>query len=354
MSINDISFARRGLLRWFRRHQRDLPWRRSRDPYPIWISEVMLQQTQVKTAVPYFESFLKAFPTVEALAAAPVDRVLAVWSGLGYYRRARQLHQAAREIVRRRGFPGTARELEELPGIGPYTAAAVASIAFDEAVLSLDGNVERVLSRYLALAEDPKRRRPRAALLAAGAALLDPEHPGESNQALMELGATVCVPRRPRCGECPLKEGCRGHATGEPERFPPPRRRRPSERIAWSVAVVERQGRVLFFRRSEASDFLPGMWELPNVPHDAAIEGLQQALAASYGGRWRLGEASFKVRHAITYRSLTLHVHRAGYVAGHRGSGPAAAWIDPSSLAGVGLSSMFEKVLARWSEVGEP
>lgn len=313
----------------------------------------MLQQTQVKTVVPYFEGFLETFPTVAALAAAPVDQVLAVWSGLGYYRRARQLHRAAQEIVERRSFPNSARELEELPGIGPYTAAAVASIAFGEAVTSLDGNVERVLSRYLALAGDPKQRRRRAALLAAGAALLDPEHPGESNQALMELGATVCVPRRPRCGECPLKELCRGRASGDPERFPPPRRRRPSERIAWSVAVVERQGRVLFFRRSPDSDFLPGMWELPNVSHGADLEGLEQALAASYGGRWRLAEAAFAVRHAVTFRSLTLHVHRAGLVAGRRGGGPTAAWIDPAKRAEYGLSSMFDKVLTRWSEVGD-
>lgn len=312
----------------------------------------MLQQTQVKTVIPYFESFIEAFPTAEALAAAPVEKVLGIWSGLGYYRRARQLHRAAREIVTRGSFPRSARELAELPGVGPYTAAAVASIAFGEAVPALDGNVERVLSRYLALAGDPRRQR--AVLVGAGTALLDPEHPGESNQALMELGATVCVPRWPRCGECPLSAGCRGRRTGRPERFPPPRRRRPSEKIAWSVAVVERRGRVLFFQRPQSSDFLPGMWELPNVAHGADLEGLQEALAASYGGRWRLEEASFKVRHGITWRSLTLHVHRAGFVASRRGSGRPAAWIEPSERAGYGLSSMFEKVLARWSDVREP
>jgi A/G-specific adenine glycosylase len=313
----------------------------------------MLQQTQVRTAIPYFESFLERFPTVEALAALPVERVLAAWSGLGYYRRARQLHQAAREIVSRGGFPHTARELEELPGIGAYTAAAVASIAFDEGVPALDGNVERVLSRYLALAGDPKRRPQRAALLAAGAALLDPEHPGEGNQSLMELGATVCVPRRPRCGECPLAESCRGRAAGDPGRYPPPRRRRPSERIVWSVAVVERNGKVLFFQRPETSGFLPGTWELPNVSRQGALEGLEQALADAYGGRWRLEEASFKVRHAVTYRSLTLRVHRARYAARSSAAGPPAAWIDPEERAEYGLSSMFEKVLARRSDLGD-
>ena len=165
----------------------------------------MLQQTQVKTVIPYYEAFLERFPNVETLAAASIGEVLASWSGLGYYRRARQLHRAAQEVVHRgEGLPENARALEKLPGIGPYTAAAVASIAFGEAVPVLDGNVERVLSRYVALSEDPKRRAHRNTLLALAAEILDRERPGESNQAMMELGATVCTPRRPQCGSCPI------------------------------------------------------------------------------------------------------------------------------------------------------
>lgn len=348
MTYRTATEEARALLKWYRYRRRELPWRRERDPYRIWVSETMLQQTRAETVVPYYKSFLKKFPSVEALAASPIDEVLAAWSGLGYYRRARQLHRAACEVVERGGFPETARELETLPGIGPYTAAAVASIVFCESVPVLDGNVERVLSRCLALTGDPKKRRQRVVLLEKAAELLDPRSPGESNQALMELGATVCVPRRPRCGECPLKEGCRGHAVGDPERFAPPRRRRPIERVAWSVAVVERRGRTLFFQRSPASDVLGGMWELPNVVRSQDLDELQKALAASYGGVWRLERASFRVRHSITFRSLTLHVHRARYTAGRRGAGPPRAWIAPSERAGYGLSSMFEKVLKHW------
>lgn len=335
------------LMSWYKQYRRDLPWRNTRDPYRIWVSEVMLQQTQVKTAIPYYEAFLTRFPTVEDLAAAHIDEVLALWSGLGYYRRARQMHQAAIEIVAEQvGFPGSAEGLLRLPGIGPYTAAAVASIAFGEVVPVLDGNVERVLSRYLALDEDPERRQPRDILLAKAAEFLDPRCPGESNQALMELGATVCMPRKPMCKSCPLEAGCQGYMSGHPERFPPLRQRRKVEKISWALALVERQGRVLFFRRPNTSEVLPGMWEIPNVPHVKDIASLKSSLITSYGGIWNLEGESLQVRHSITYRSLTLHVHPAKLLGPVR-EDREAAWISPLERADYGISSMFEKVLRR-------
>jgi len=328
------------LLRWYDERRRDLPWRKTDDPYGIWVSEVMLQQTRVETVVPYYEAFLARFPSIESLAAADVGEVLASWSGLGYYRRARQLHRAAQEAASSGGLPTSSAELRKLPGIGPYTAAAVASIAFGEVVPVLDGNVERLLCRRLALAEDAKRSDVRRRLEDAAAKLLDPERPGDSNQALMELGATVCVPRRPRCGSCPLARGCRGRT--DPERYPAPRRRREVERLDWTVALVERRGRALFFRRPEGIGLMPGLWELPNA--EGTDDLVEEALSDTYGGGWRLGEQVARVRHGVTFRSITLFVRRAVYVAGSPVEGRDAAWLRPEDRPRYGISSMFEKV----------
>jgi A/G-specific adenine glycosylase len=297
------------LIDFFDERGRDLPWRHTRDPYAIWISEVMLQQTQVRTVLPRYLSFLETFPNVESLAAAHVDRVLAQWSGLGYYRRARQLHAAAREIVARGAFPNTAADILTLPGIGPYTAAAVASIAFDEQVPVLDGNVERVLSRFLALAEDPKRSEVRRILLRQAAQMLTPERPGDGNQALMELGATICRPAQPSCDLCPLRSDCRGWQ--EPHRYPRPRQRRAVERLEMAIAVVEHVGRLLFFRRSEDAEIMPGLWELPMVESISAGKDLAARLATAYGGVWETGPVIANLRHTITFRDLRLEVRSA-------------------------------------------
>src|SRR3954447_16114758 len=251
------------LLTWFDQHRRDLPWRRTSDPYKIWLSEVMLQQTRVETVLPFYNRFLERFPTVEDLARAEVEEVLALWSGLGYYRRARQLHAAAREIAAAGAFPSTLEGLLALPGIGAYTTAAVASIAFGVAAPVMDGNVERVLSRCLALDADPHASAGRRQLLAAAAELLDPLRPGDSNQALMELGATLCSPRNPKCLLCPLRSGCRAAAEGDPERYPVPKTKREPERHRLLVAVVEEASGVLLFRRPDDSTLLAGTWELP-------------------------------------------------------------------------------------------
>jgi A/G-specific adenine glycosylase len=338
------------LLEWFDRHRRDLPWRRTGDPYKIWLSEVMLQQTRVETVLPFYNRFLEKFPTVEDLARADLEEVLTLWSGLGYYRRARQLHAAARKVAEMGGFPSTPEGLRELPGIGDYTAAAVASIAFGVAVPVLDGNVERVLSRVLALDEDPRSSGARRHLLAAAADLLDPRRPGDSNQALMELGATICVPRRPRCLLCPLLPGCRAAREGDPERYPLPKAKREPERHRLLVAVVENGQGVLLFRRPDDSSLLAGTWELPWVGLErdgvVAVESPEEALAARYGGVWILGPRSAGVRHGITHRDIEVDVHRAELCwGGEVRDGMAAGWFDEEGRAGLPLSSLVGKVM---------
>ncbi len=329
------------LLAFFDREQRDLPWRRDRDPYRIWISEVMLQQTQVVTVVPYFLDFIDAFPNVEVLAAASLDAVLARWSGLGYYRRARQLHQAAKLIAQSGYFPTNAAAWQNFPGIGPYTAAAIASQAFGEVVPVLDGNVERVLCRRLGLAEDPKRRQVRSVLLTAAAGLLDSERPGDSNQALMELGATLCRPREPLCLSCPLAEGCRGK--GDPERYPSLRPQRATEKLALVLALVRRESKLLFFRRPANAPFLGGMWELPNVPVSQSLEQSAASLGEAFGGSFVLGAKTKRLRHSITYRRLEIDVHEAEWQEGS--SSREFLWADGHERRALGLSSMFEKAL---------
>jgi A/G-specific adenine glycosylase len=335
----------RELLIWFDRHRRDLPWRQSWDPYGIWLSEVMLQQTRVEVVLPYYERFLARFPTVEALAAAPLEEVLALWSGLGYYRRARQLHAAAQQIAAA-GFPRTVEGLRALPGIGDYTAAAVASMAFGVAAPVLDGNVERVLARWLALAGDPKASGPRRELRAAAASLLDPARPGDSNQALMELGAVLCTPRRPKCLLCPIAGGCRAAAEGDPERYPAARAKREAEKRRLVVAVVEDGQGVLLFRRPDDSELLAGTWELPWVEGDDGAAAA--ALAARYGGRWRLGPRVAEVRHGITFRDLEVAVHRAEVeTGGEVREGPEAGWFGAAARAALPLSSLVGKVLKK-------
>lgn len=356
-SARDGESARR-LLDWYDRHRRALPWRRDTDAYRVWVSEIMLQQTRVETVIPYYERFLEHFPSVTALAEAPVDEVLARWSGLGYYRRARQLHAAAQVVVAGGGeMPVSAAELERLPGIGSYTAAAVASIAFGEVVAVLDGNVERVISRLLASEADAKKTSVRRGLAASAARLLDPRRPGDGNQALMELGATVCTPTRPRCGECPLAAGCRGLAAGDPERYPPARVRRAPVRLFRRVAVVFDGDRLLLFRRPDDAELLAGTWELPWVegPADEFLVAEGKSLAASeralgerYGGSWRLAAARGTVRHSITYRAITLEVRGATVTARETvAEGPEAGLFTAAELDGLALSSQVRKVLAK-------
>ena len=238
-----MTALRSSLLRWYRRERRDLPFRRTRDPWAVWVAEVILQQTTVAAGVPRWERFLSRFPTVASLAAAPERDVLAEWSGLGYYARARNLHRAARQVMQDGGtVPRSVGELRALPGVGPYTAAAVASIAFGVPAPLVDGNVARVLARLLAVPGDVRAGAARALVDDAAAAFLNRRSPGDHNQALMELGALVCLPRAPRCGSCPLARECRALASGQPESFPVRRPRKPAVRIRLAAGVARRRG----------------------------------------------------------------------------------------------------------------
>ncbi|MEO8504191.1 MAG: A/G-specific adenine glycosylase [Acidobacteriota bacterium] len=334
------------LLEWYDAKRRDLPWRKTTAWYPVWVSEIMLQQTRVETVVSAYEVFLERFPSVGALAAAPIESVLAVWSGLGYYRRARLLHQAALRVVAQESFPTEVDGLRALPGIGEYTASAIASICFGVATPVLDGNVERVISRRLASADDPKRAATRDGLRAAAASLLDPARPGDSNQALMELGATICTPRAPRCSVCPLGEGCQGLTSGSPTNYPPARVRRVTERQSRVAAIVNRDSRILLVRLPDSSPTLGGTWEIPWVAAEASQSAAE--FAERYGGKWSLGPSRGTVKHAITYRAIEVDVREAFLEGGdHVAEGIEAGWFDRAGLGRVPHSSLVEKILRR-------
>ncbi len=338
------------LLAWFDAHARDLPWRRQRTPYRVWVAEVMLQQTRAETVIRYYERFLARFPTLEALAAAPLEEVLRVWEGLGYYARARHLHAAAREIVDRHGgaLPSRYEDLLALPGFGPYTAGAVASIAFDQPVVALDGNGRRVLARLFAVEGDPRRAAVRRRLEDLARFLLPPDRPGPFNEALMELGATVCRPRSPRCDRCPLAEVCEARQRGEVGRFPErsPRRSLPHYQVA--AAILRRDGRVLVARRRE-EDFLGGLWEFPGGKQEAG-ETLEACLARELreelGIEVDVGERVLVLRHAYTHFRITLHAFWCRLRKGEPRCLECAEvrWVPPADLDGLPMSVVDRRI----------
>jgi len=293
------------LLTWYRRARRDLPWRRTRDPYAIWLSEVMLQQTQVVTVIPYWHKFLARFPTVEALAAAELPEVLSMWSGLGYYSRARTLHRAANVIANAHAgkLPKTAEALRELPGFGPYTAGAVASIAFGQQTPIVDGNVVRVFARLFEIEGDPGSREVQKQIWALAGELVPEDSPGDFNQALMELGATVCTPRNPTCLLCPVREACGALRSGRVDQLPSPKVRALRKKLHRTSAIVLRDEKVLLGRRPDSGLF-GGLWELPSV------DGARDALAAALGRGFTLGEVEAKVERTLTHRDLTFDLLR--------------------------------------------
>lgn len=301
------------LLAWYRASRREMPWRGSRDPYAVWLSETMLQQTRVETVRGYFARFLARFPDVRALAAAPLAAVLKLWEGLGYYSRARNLHAAARRVAESGRFPASAAEWAELPGVGPYTAAAVASICLGEPVPVVDGNVARVLARLAAEPLDPRDSKVRAALAARlRPAIAASGAPGDFNQALMELGETLCSPKSPRCGGCPLRGACRAAAEGAPERYPAraPARELPVRRFA-AFVVRAPGGRVLLVRRPEGG-LLGGLYELPmaSVARRPREAGARRALAAAGLRADALRELG-AVAHAFSHFRQELYVWEA-------------------------------------------
>jgi len=325
------------LLGWFDRHQRDLPWRRTRDPYRIWLAETMLQQTRVPVVVGYYQRFLRTFPTVRKLARARMDRVLRLWAGLGYYQRARNLHRAARAIVREHGgkFPRRLEAALALPGVGAYTARAVLSIAYQEPVAVVDGNVARVLLRLFRLRDADSNNR--VALQPLADRLVDPRRPGDFNQALMELGSTVCLPRRPRCGECPLEKLCAARQAGVEQQIGIRRQRRARPTVALSVVVARRGGRVLVTR--ETGGYFSGLWHFPYAK-GVRMNGLARSLGAN-GIR-----PLVRFTHQITMRDLDLRVYEARSVRNGEAMPAGARWVRPQQVAQLGIGAATRKVVA--------
>jgi A/G-specific adenine glycosylase len=334
------------VLAWYDRHRRSLPWRAApgerANPYVVWLSEIMLQQTTVAAVKPYFDAFLRRWPNVGALAAAPVESVMQQWAGLGYYSRARNLHACAKTIVEKNDgeFPQTETALRALPGIGPYTAAAIAAIAFEERATAVDGNVERVVARLYAI-DTPL---PSAKPLIKGKAesLTPPDRPGDFAQAMMDLGATICTPRRPACSLCPLRVHCRAAAHGAPEDWPrkTPKPARPNRSGA---AFFLRRGDAILLRTRPPQGLLGGMTELPGTTWmetcDAARALREAPLIADYR------KLETPIAHGFTHFSLSLDVFVADVVAGT--AAPAGCrWVKSADLDAEALPSLMRKVIA--------
>jgi A/G-specific adenine glycosylase len=323
-----------------------LPWRRTRDPWAIWVAEVMLQQTQVETALPYYLRFLRRFPTPAALARARESEVLAAWAGLGYYRRARHLLEAARRVVREHGgrVPCDPEAFGNLPGVGRYTRGAVLSIGFGHPAAVLDGNVARVLARLFALRARVKDARGSRRLWALAESLVAESSPGDWNQALMELGATACTPRAPRCGSCPVRRMCRALALGAVERYPARAVRPASVRVRRAVALIARHGRLLMIRRR--GRMLHGLWEPPGVELEAGDDA-RRKLGAELNGlgvRAKLEPTRRVVRHTITHHAIEVEVWRgATYVIAPRAG---ARFVDPRDgrVALTALASRLSRI----------
>ncbi len=343
MLPTNFSPIRRKLLHWYDQNRRDLPWRRTDDPYAIWIAETMLQQTQVATVLPYYEKFLRAFPTLEALDGAPLERVLRAWSGLGYYRRAENLKKAARQIRRSHGgaLPSEFRALRRLPGIGDYTAGALMSMAFHQGYPAVDGNVRRVLGRVFALI-DAKR------LHAIASALSPRSRPGDFNQALMELGATLCQPRDPQCAQCPLSANCAGSSSGRRRLQRRHRNRVKFKEVIWPLAIMRQRGRILLRRRA-ANGLLARLWELPGGEVTAEAEPVAflrrelKPLQQTIKGQTLIGE----IRHSITYRRIRAPIYLIDCPTNAKIELPNThwRWLDPVSLPKQAISSMTAKAL---------
>jgi len=305
---------RRRLLTWYDRNRRDLPWRQNRDPYRVWLSEIMLQQTRVAAVLEHYRHFLRRFPTLQKLAAARESSVLAAWSGLGYYRRARMLHAAAKTIVKEHKgrFPGSVTELRALPGIGRYTAAAIASIVFNTPAAVVDGNVERVLERVFAKHFSEKD------LWQAAERLLSRTRPGDCNQAMMELGATVCLPHQPRCSVCPVFALCGTRGNLEPRK-----RGVRAKRRMICYGLNHRDSSIFLVQRPDHAALMPGMWELPEVSGDGAQ-----------------GQPSLTLRHSITVTNYIVHV-----VTCPAQKESVGQWMEKKRLPQLPLTGLTRKIL---------
>ncbi len=355
------SELRHSLLEWFDAHKRDLPWRHVDDPYAVWVSEMMLQQTQVTTVVDYFERWMARFPDVEELADAPVEEVLELWSGLGYYRRARYVHRAAQRIVKEYNaeVPSTVAQLRELPGIGPYTAGAIASIAFGKREPVVDGNVMRVISRLYAIEGDPRRAPAKEAIWKRAAEVVDPDRPGDFNQGLMELGSLVCTTGTPKCTICPVRQWCKGEAMGDPGQFPTPKKRRAPEPMRARCCVVHRRGedgREFLLRRRPEGGLLGGLWEFPSCeregktwPKASLLERRIGEPIEVDGPQIKLERALGTVEHIFSHRRLKMRIHDLAVE--HRrcgGHDDQWRWVAAEELSQVASAALLKKIETLW------
>jgi len=326
------------LLKWYHLHKRDLPWRRNQDPYRILVSEIMLQQTQVQTVIPYYRRWLKTFPSFRSLAAAPLDQVLKQWEGLGYYSRARNLHKLAQQVVEKHKsrLPDNYASLIELPGIGRYSAGAILSIAFDKDYPVLDGNVIRVFSRYFGVEKDVTKPETRLALWSLAEKHLHKGHAGDYNQALMELGAMICVPKHPRCGVCPVRASCISRLRGWQDRLPLKKKAAPTPHYDIGAGVIWRGEEILISQRP-LNGLLGGLWEFPGgkrEPNEELTATVAREIKEELGIVVRVGDKCAQVPHAYSHFRITLHAFHCHYVSGK----PQALgvktwkWVRPEAL----------------------
>ncbi len=343
------SFRRR-LLTWFDKHKRDLPWRESQDPYRVWVSEVMLQQTTVAAVRPYFERFVKQFPTVEKLAAAEESQILRLWEGLGYYRRARGMHAAAKQIVAEHGgkFPRDVLTLQTLPGIGRYTAGAIASIAFNERAPILEANSIRLLARLLAYPDDPTKSVGQKLLWATAEEILPRINVAHFNQALMELGSLVCTPTSPKCDECPVSPLCGAFQAGLQNEIPKSAAKTKFTAIREAAVIVKKNGRVLI-RLCGANERWAGLWDFPRF--EITSEGplfVREELIAKVQKQTGVsidpGNLLTTIKHGVTRFRITLDCYAATYSSGKLSSDKNARWIRPVELSELPLSTTGRKL----------
>lgn len=330
------------LLRWFEKKARDLPWRRTRDPYAIWVSEIMLQQTQVATVIPYYKKFLKSFPTVRHLAKADLSKVLKVWEGLGYYSRARNLHRASQTVLNhfQRKIPDNLKDLRTLPGIGKYTAGAILSIAYNKEAPILDGNVKRVLSRIFAVSSNPLKGKTEGLLWHLSESLIPRGSARSFNQGLMDLGSMICTQKDPQCPRCPLRQFCQGRVSGHPERYPSKVTRKPTPHINAISAVIQRDGRVLLHQRP-TKGLLGGLWEFPNWKSEEKRRvRLRNYIKKETGMNVKVKESIGTFKQTFSHFKLTLQVYHCQAIDGR----PKGKWVPINKLDQLPMSRIHRRI----------
>lgn len=342
------------LLPWYAKHQRDLPWRKTHDPYLIWVSEIMLQQTQVKTVVPYYERWIQAFPDIASLAKAPLPKVLKLWEGLGYYRRARNLHETAQLLIEKHGgqFPSDPETIYSLPGIGKYTGGAILSIAFGKSAPILDGNVARILSRLFAIKDPVDRGKGQKKLWGLAALLLPDKHPGDFNQAMMELGATVCLPAAPACLICPVSGFCKARQAGKEEDFPLKSGKMTIKKVRAACAIIRNNGKILITQRPE-NGLWAELWEFPTfrLAGKEETKSFLKTSLAETGLEAEIRSLKTSLKRSYTNHAETLEVYDCELIREKRNPGTGAEqgtrkWVTRRDLKKFTFPSAHAKIIA--------